>query len=341
MNEINIMDCTLRDGGWVNGFDFGRETMRDILVSDQLSGAEFIELGYLDQKKGSFQDKSMYAEFNVLEKIFENVNKTKNTTRMVMIDYGKFDAQRLPQVKDISTSVIDGIRMCFHKRNLAGAIEYGKQILDRGYKLFIQPMVISRYSDDEIKSMIEDIQKELQGFEAFYIVDSFGTMKEKAVCDRILLADRCLDSDIMLGLHTHDNMNLCYENAVAVCDLNLNRDLIIDCTLEGIGKGPGNLSLEKITRYLNEKLGKDYDLDMFSKVSERCIKPLRDHYEWGYAPEYELCSKYAVTSTYARIFCREYKHSLQELEIFLKNMSDSKKDSFDRKYLDEYIKNEL
>ena len=352
MNQIKIMDCTLRDGGWVNGFDFGRETMRDILVSDQFAGAEFVELGYLDQSKGSYHDKSMYANINALEESFENVRKNDITTRMVMIDFGKFDGDKLPKVKDRDASIIDGIRVCFHKKNMREAVEFGKQILSKGYKLFIQPMVISRYSEDDLKEMIEMLQKELPEFSAFYIVDSFGTMEESEICEKLSIADEYLDPEIMLGLHTHNNLNLCLDNSIAACrmihqeddslslkrKLHKDRILILDCTLDGLGKGPGNLVLEEIIEYLNENEGKSYDIDRFRELSERRIKPLRDLYSWGYAPEYKLCSRYKATSTYAKVFCHEKKKSLKDLETFLKNMSDNKKDSFDRKYLEEYIK---
>ena len=354
MKRIMIMDCTMRDGGWVNEFDFGTDGMRDILKTEEGAGIEFIELGYLDQNKGFYRDKTMYANYAALEEGFAGVRRSEGTTRLVMIDCGKFDAEKLPKHVPGDTAVIDGIRLCFHKKDTEKAISFGKKLLDRGFRLFVQPMVTSRYSDDDIKKLIETVQDELKGFEAFYIVDSFGVLHEKEICERLLLADAYLEQDIMLGLHTHNNLNLCMEDAKGACalaqtgesdrparDKNMlhpDRRLILDATLDGLGKGPGNLVTEEIASYLNETFDNGYDLNRLNALSARLIKPLRNAFEWGYAPEYELSSRYAATPTYARIFCREYKRSLQELEVFFKNMPENKKDSFDRKFAEEYLR---
>ena len=352
MKHIQVMDCTLRDGGWVNDFAFGKDGMRDILKTVEGSGVEFIELGYMDQFKGSFHDKSMFASLGALEESFEGVERNGETSRLVMIDYGKFDSVKLPKMNKDAANAFDGIRLCFHKKDTEKALELGKSILDRGYKLFIQPMVASRYSDDDLKALIESTQREIEGFSAFYIVDSFGVMDEYTICERLLIADEWLEPGVMLGLHTHNNLNLCMNHAKAACGLthgasdivpldrglHPDRRLILDATLSGLGKGAGNLILQDITEYLNENEGKGYGTDALRNLAERRIEPLRDRYIWGYEPEYEMSSRYSVTPTYAKVFCQEYGKSLQELEVFLSSIPENKKDSFDRKYAEEYIR---
>ena len=348
MHKIKVLDCTMRDGGWVNGFAFGTEHMRDILKTEEGAGIEFCELGYLDKDKGSYREKTMYANFQALAEGFSGVKRRGNTVRLVMIDCGKFEAEQLPRCTDRQTSVIDGIRLCFHKKDIEKAVSFGKRILDRGYLLFVQPMVNSRYSDDDLKELMENVQRELQGFSAFYIVDSFGVMREENVRSRLLLADSYLDPGVMLGMHTHNNLNLCMEHAKTACSivgsgaegevLHRERTLILDCTLGGLGKGPGNLVTEDITSYLVQNFKKEYDTEAIKKLSERVTEPLRKVYSWGYMPEYALCSKYAATSTYAKTFCKEHKRSLQELETFLATMPENKKDSFDKKFAEEYLR---
>ena len=352
MKYIQLMDCTMRDGGWVNEFSFGTEGMRDILQTVEDAGVEFVELGYLDQVKGFFHEGSMYKNLSALTESFSGVERREGTTRLVMIDYGKFDVEKLSKLGQDEDRVIDGIRLCFHKKDTKEALELGKKILDRGYKLFVQPMVASRYSDDDVKALIEDAEKTVPGFSAIYVVDSFGVMDVKNIVERLLLMDELLDPGIMLGLHTHNNLNLCIEHAKAAVELTrgtcsavqvergLHRDrrLIIDATLQGLGKGAGNLVIEDIASYLNENEGKNYAVDKLKELSGRRIEPMRDLYSWGYGPEYEMSSRYFVTPTYARVFFQECSKSLQELETFLSSIPENKKDSFDRKYVEEYLR---
>ena len=84
MKYIQLMDCTMRDGGWVNEFSFGTEGMRDILQTVEDAGVEFVELGYLDQVKGFFHEGSMYKNLRALSESFSGVERREGTTRLVM-----------------------------------------------------------------------------------------------------------------------------------------------------------------------------------------------------------------------------------------------------------------
>ena len=44
MNTL-LLDCTLRDGGYYNSWDFSPELINDYLVAMQAAGVNIIELG--------------------------------------------------------------------------------------------------------------------------------------------------------------------------------------------------------------------------------------------------------------------------------------------------------
>lgn len=46
MKQVKLLDCTLRDGGYVNDWQFGRETIRDMLYRFTKSGADIVECGF-------------------------------------------------------------------------------------------------------------------------------------------------------------------------------------------------------------------------------------------------------------------------------------------------------
>jgi 4-hydroxy 2-oxovalerate aldolase len=347
MNKINVMDCTLRDGGWVNSFAFGRNEMREILAGIAKSGIEHIEMGYMDVSGKSETGYSMYSDFSVLGKNFADMPGMADIQKYVMIDYGKFPIEMIPDRNSECGKYTDGIRLCFHKKDYPEAVAFGKGILAKGYNLIIQPMVVSRYSDDDLKSLMELVMKEIPEVHAFYIVDSFGVMDPEETTHRLILVDSFLDEKIALGTHIHNNRNLCMINAEAACRLtkeknrehfSTGRDLYIDTTLGGIGKGAGNLQTERLVDYLNRQFFKGYNEAAISSLNERYIDPLREKFVWGFSEEYVLTSVYRATPSYAKTLYREYGLTLDELKEFLMNMPEDKKDSFDREYAEAYVK---
>ncbi|MBR6402234.1 MAG: aldolase catalytic domain-containing protein [Eubacterium sp.] len=337
MSGISIMDCTLRDGGWINGFEFGKQGMHDILNCLYDSKVEYVELGYIDKEHGSRQGRSMFADMDAIKENGLTDNKREATQLFVMIDYGKYPLEELPEC---SESGIDGIRLCFHKKNKDDILEAGRIIIDKGYKLIIQPMVCTRYSESEFVQYIFSLMHTIPEIYGFYIVDSFGMMLQEDVMNKVRLADNFLGREVKVGLHTHNNMQLSFQNAITVLDMHLKRDVIVDGTLMGMGKGAGNLNTEIYAEYLNAKCGKDYNLLPLMDMVEHNIRPLQNKYVWGYSAEYFLSAKNATTPSYAKLFYRKEGCSIDEVDSLLKMIPDENRDSFDvevaEKILEEY-----
>ena len=53
MDNIRVLDVTLRDGGIVNDFKFGEDNIKLIIKSLEESGLDFIEVGYLEKNTGT------------------------------------------------------------------------------------------------------------------------------------------------------------------------------------------------------------------------------------------------------------------------------------------------
>ena len=327
MGEIGILDCTLRDGGWINNFEFGKQGMNDILSAIYESGIEYAELGYLDKKMGSPLERSMFSNFDAIRDNGLLEKKNDKLQLFVMIDYGKYPVDELPECSETG---IDGIRLCFHKKDIENIIPIGRKIIDKGYKLIIQPMVCTRYSESEFVQFIFELMHVIPDIYAFYIVDSFGMMMQDDIVNKLQLADNFLDKDIAVGLHTHNNMQLSFQNAITVIDMKLSRNVIVDGTLLGMGKGAGNLNTEIFAEYMNASCGKEYNLMPLMYSVEKMIRPFQKKYDWGYSAEYYLSAKNATTPSYAKLFYREMGCSIDEVDILLKMIPDENKDSFNR-----------
>ena len=51
MDRVNILDCTLRDGGYVNDFNFGQDILKDIIKKLTKASIDIIECAFLEVLK--------------------------------------------------------------------------------------------------------------------------------------------------------------------------------------------------------------------------------------------------------------------------------------------------
>ncbi len=56
MTNMQILDCTLRDGGYINNFDFGEKGIKEIINQLTNAGIDIIETGFLQALISSRQD---------------------------------------------------------------------------------------------------------------------------------------------------------------------------------------------------------------------------------------------------------------------------------------------
>lgn len=331
MKTLKVLDVTLRDGGCVNDFNFGQSYMEKILSAQENAGIDIVELGYLDKQKGSTYGRTQYISERIIPEIILK-EKKQGTSYVVMMDYGKFDVEQL-QMR--TKEGIDGIRLAFHKKNCLDMVKVGKQILDKGYDLYIQPMITLRYTDRELLDLIDIVNGELPAASGFYIVDSFGEMRPNDMCRILNLVDNNLSPRVTLGFHSHNNLQMSYSNAITLLQFPTNRNLMLDCSIMGMGKGAGNLNTELLLEHLNLFYGKKYKIDPLLEVIDKVINQIHSEFYWGYSPEYYLSSANHCTPSYASYFYNKHMLPIDQVSELLSSISEDKKISFDRNYAEE------
>ena len=328
MGKLSVLDVTLRDGGCVNDFNFGQPYMDKIRAALEASGVEYIELGYLDQNKGSERGRTQYINERVIPENFLK-EKKGGISYLAMMDYGKFDVDSLSAR---SEDGIDGIRLAFHKKNRTDIIELGRKIMDKGYKFFVQPMITLRYSDAELLELVDAVNRYLPDASGFYIVDSFGEMRPNDMNRIMHLVDHNLIPTMPLGFHSHNNLQMSYSNAISLLNFSTNRDLMLDCSIMGMGKGAGNLSTELLLEHMNLFHEKNYDTAPLLQVIDEVLNPIRAEYHWGYSIEYYLSSINHCTPSYAGHFYNKHMLPIDQVAELLGLIAEEKKISFDKEY---------
>ncbi|WP_455623675.1 aldolase catalytic domain-containing protein [Parabacteroides sp.] len=331
MGKIKVLDVTLRDGGCVNDFNFGQVYMEKILAAQEKSGVEIIEMGYIDEVRGTDHGRTQWKSIQAVSDSLL-LDKKPGITYVVMMDFGKFKAENLP-IR--SGNSIDGIRVAFHKKNMRDIVDLGRIILEKGYELYIQPMITMRYTDAELLELIDVVNSELPDSSGFYLVDSFGEMRPNDMSRLLNLIDHNLIPSILLGFHSHNNLQMSYSNACAMLQFRTNRDLMLDSSIMGMGKGAGNLNTELLLEHLNLFYGKNYSINPLLEVIDKVINQLHSEFYWGYAPEYYLSSANHCTPSYASHFYNKHMLPIDQVGELLSLIVEHKKISFDLTYAEE------
>jgi len=279
--NVKILDCTLRDGGRVIDCAFPQFHIDGIACGLTDAGIDIIELGFL---RSGVNHSGNSTFFSKIEQARNCVPLNKGNTQYVLFaDYGEefggWDFNNLPQCDG---ETITGIRLGFRKADFAAARETMHIIQNRGYNLILQMIETRNYSDMELVQTLMEMNTIKP--KAVGLVDTFGRMYKDDLQRIYTLADHNLDDEITIDFHSHNNMQLSFSFAQEIVAMSKGkRNVILDATLIGMGKGAGNLNTELIVEYLNSRYGYTYDYDRILDTIEEHILWIKKEHDWGYS----------------------------------------------------------
>ncbi len=331
MKQISVLDCTLRDGGYINDFDFGKGVIDDMIDGLAKASIDIIECGFL-RSDASNTNKTLFPSVeSVREHIIE---KASNSMYVAMIQYG---AIGIDEIAECDGTSIDGIRLTFHEHEIDSAFVLGKQLMDKGYKVFMQPVGTTSYEDSALIDLIKRINA-LKPY-AFYMVDTLGKMYKNDLLRMFYIVDHNLDQRITLGFHSHNNLQMSFANAQELAQVNTTRNLIIDSSILGMGRGAGNLNTELLVQYLNINQGLKYDVYKIMNLMDLYIKPLSIKYKWGYDAAYYLAAVADCHPNYASYLLNKQTLQIRDIGTILNGLDRGKRNLFDKTYIqEEYAK---
>ena len=176
--SIQVLDCTLRDGGYINDWHFGRRTIAAILDKLERAHIDIIECGFLT---GMVQDpeRSLFGSAADIQAVLPQRERKAMYVAMIAIGEKELHPAKLAPCDGKS---IAGIRLTFHQDEIDQAVEWAKIIMGKGYEVFMQPVGTVFYTDIELLQLVERMNA-LHPY-AFYIVDTLGSMYRNQVSHR-------------------------------------------------------------------------------------------------------------------------------------------------------------
>lgn len=330
MKNIQILDCTLRDGGRIFNCAFPDNEIQALIMSLTKARIDIVEVGFLrDWRDVKFKGNSTF--FTDVNQIAPYLDKsTKDTMYVAFIDFGMFDFDTL---KSCDGTSIDGIRFGFTRKNYEeqkdDIIRCAKAIIDKGYKLFIQGVNSLSYSDRELLEVI-DVINQLHPY-SFGIVDTYGAMYVDDI-DRLYgLIDHNMLPDICIDFHSHNNFQLSFAFAQEIIKLSSigTRQIIIDSTLGGMGKVAGNLNTELIVDYLIRKKHYGYELDEIFDAFDDYIYQYSLKYKWGYSIPAMMAGIYKSHPNNVIYFTEKYRLESKDIGKLLSMIDPNKRQRYD------------
>ena len=332
MKSIQILDCTLRDGGFVNDWNFGLGSMKSIISRLDKAAIDMIEIGFIDERRGYDPDRAILPDVTSFQPMLEGLD-IDNAMILAMIDYGTCDISKICEKKE---TLIDGIRVIFKKKDQDDALVYLSMIKEKGYKIYVNPVSITGYSDDELIALLHKIN--LIEPDGVSIVDTYGLMHRKELLNYFRLFDSHLNKSILIGYHAHNNFQMVYANSIELCELESDRRLVIDSSLYGMGKGAGNANTELVTMYCNENFSKNYSTEHLLEAIDVDILKEYSRQPWGYSLLYYLAASNDCHPEYVKYLLDKKTLSVNSINILLSELQRESKLTFDKNLIENMYK---
>lgn len=324
--KISLLDCTLRDGGYVNNWQFGDEQSLRIFKQLQCAKVDVVEVGYLRSNKSYVRGSSVYPNTAVIDEYFSGI--PKHCQIAAMIDYGDCS---LDSLKSKAESIVDVLRITFRRHQIDEALRYCQKIIDLGYKVCLQPVSVTSYSEKDMMNLCTKVNKLHPN--TLCIVDSYGLLDEEQLLAYYKLLEDNLDVDIGIGYHSHNNFQLAYSNTIHLIKQNSARTLILEGSLYGMGKSAGNCNTELLAMCLNKRCGKNYDINEILDVIESCILRWNNTCKWGYQLRFYVSALHQVHPNYVN-YLIDKGFAMRDISEIVGKVKHERALIFDKDYLE-------
>lgn len=329
MKELKLLDCTLRDGGYVNDWEFGHDNIVSIFERLVDANVDIIEVGFIDDRRSFDMNRSIMPDTASVEKIYGLLDR-KQAMVVGMIDYGTC---ALKQIQPCSESYLDGIRVIFKKHLRKEAIEYCTELIKLGYKTFVQLVSVTSYSDEEMLDLIR-MANEIKPY-AVSMVDTYGLMHQNNLKHYYELLDNHLDQAIALGYHAHNNFQMGYANCIELLSGKTERTLVVDGSIYGMGKSAGNAPIELIAMHMNECYGKSYHISQLLEAIDANISNFYKPATWGYNMFYYLAAFNDCHPNYVAYLMDKRTLSVKSINEILGQLEGEARLLYDKNYIEQ------
>ena len=278
--EIQVLDCTIRDGGLVNDHLFGDRFVRAVYDCCVAAHIDCMEIGYKNSDEKFSPAKNGPWKFCHEEDLRRVVGDNKTPLKLsCMADAGKSNWKKdiLPK-KD---SVLDVIRVAFYHYQLEEALDMIRDAKEKGYEVWGNMMAVTDTEEKDIDRCLAGLAE--SPADTIAIVDSYGTLLPEwtAYLTKKYVA-AVGPAGKTVGIHAHNNQQLAFANTIEAVR---NGAMTVDASIGGLGRGAGNCPMELLLGFLKNP---KHDIRPVFECLEKHYHILKNQIEWGPFPEFMI-----------------------------------------------------
>lgn len=313
---LKILDCTLRDGGYYNNWDFKSDLVQEYLAVMAKVGVDYVELGLRQIKNERYLGPNAYTTSKYLDRLC----LPEGPVYGVMVDAKTILSQEHSQedsinslFKDRCDEQIGLVRIAAHFSEVSECFPMLMHLRQKGFLVGLNIMQASLRDSEELAAKAEMIN-EFGCVDVLYFADSLGSMAEQDV-RRVYQAIRSGWRG-EIGFHAHNNMGQAVSNVNIAIELGCTW---IDGTVTGMGRGAGNAQTEYLLE--NSKLKRGNDPGSIFSLVVRHFDPLKNRCGWGASMPYFLGAKLGLHPTYVQELCANTQLDKKHLYQVLADLS--------------------
>lgn len=330
MSNIKLLDCTLRDGGYYNNWDFNLELIHAYLQAMVSLQVSYIEIGFRSLINDKFKGGCAYStdnyinSLNIPEELKDKIgvmlngfellqDEHKQNAKSQKLDLGRLNdiLQKLFTSKE--KSQVSLVRIACHVHEFLYCLPAANWLKDKGYKVGFNLMQVSDRTEQEIMNLATNASD--YPIDVLYFADSMGCLDPEKVSGIINAFKKGWHGE--LGIHTHDNMGLAISNTLQGIKEGVTW---VDGTVTGMGRGPGNAQTEYLAIALEDSNDQKVNTTKLFGLVREHFKPLQKQYEWGTNPYYYIAGKYGIHPSYIQEMLSDSRYNEDDILAVLEHL---------------------
>lgn len=322
--KFNLLECTLRDGGYQVNWDFDEDFVKDYLELCSNLKLKNIEFGFRFFDNLVWRGEFAFTTEEVINKfqIDDDVNLGVMLFSGQVTTNKKFDPHKLEYLfpLDSKNSRVNFVRIATYLDGLDVSYEIALELIKKGFDVSINLMQIQN-ADEKVLKDFGEVSKKIN-LKSIYFADSVGCLFPNDVKDIVEKMKSSFQGDI--GIHAHNNLGLAFINSVSAIEAGATW---VDGTLTGMGRGPGNTLTEDI--YINYFKNENTNYSDLIKFNLNHLDKLKYEKKWGSNPFYFLAGKNKIHPSYIQEMLHDDSFNTTDIVNFIDSTNFLDKESFD------------
>ena len=310
--KFNLLDCTLRDGGYYNNWNFSKSEIQKYVNSIHSTGIKYVELGFRFNEKKKIKGSTAYTNQTLIDslKLPTEIKYGLMINAGDLISNNKINSKILKHLlNQKNTNKISFVRIACHEKEILKLKECFIYIRKLGLKIFVNLMQISEISLSSLNEIVIFLKE--NNIKYLYLADSLGCLTPSKLKKIIYTLNSKWKNEI--GLHAHNNLKKALSNSLFAVKNNFNW---IDSTITGMGRGPGNLKTEDIIKHTSQfKITKKF------KSTKLYFEKLKKKYKWGPNKYYKFAAEKKIHPTYVQKILSDHRYKKNEYFEILHSLS--------------------